>query len=256
MIRTQFVPLSIARSTLPAAGLALVLLGCGGDSTVDFEGPDFADDASDLGERDNAPTTAPPPDELDKGDPGDPFLAQLDHVLVFPSSHGFEIVGFDRGEQVVGRIAADWFDPFIIINQTYPRQCDPALENDVIAQSEGCADVFLVTARIGAGDPDQRWADVYQTLPSGTVAQRTQAMIVMAGDQPQPIIRENFHCAISIAAAGALCAAGSPTAPLGGAVICAAGLSEAVCNCREQAKKAFPDFDFDKVCRTKKSEQQ
>jgi hypothetical protein len=259
--RSHFNDLMKGFGVLSLATAALLLLGCGGDGTDrgsdgpkdsanDDTPPDTPDPPEDPGSGDAPPEdsdsggAAPNPDDIDNGDP---FLAQLERVWVGADGNGFMIAGYDANDVEIGRISVHTLDPDMMrVTHRYPRPC----LNDDPAYAEDCADVSLITVSF-AGESDEHWAEVHRTLPAGILDQRMQAMHVMARNQPSEF-GEHLGCALTVAASASLCLIGSPTYPLGGAAVCAGSIYGAVCNCKDQFKKAFPDFDFDKICKTKK----
>jgi hypothetical protein len=236
-----------AMATAPAViALTAVLFGCGGDSSdgnVANESPVFSDGAEDPGEdpgeRDDAPTTPPPPDDVDNGDP---FLRQLDHVWVDETGPGYEIVGYDTSDNEIGRVSVHSLGPdeLRITQRYYSRSCvDPAIPDD-------CADIVVVTVNFAS--LDEPWQEVYLTISGVVALQRLQAMEIMAREQPQAR-GEGVACALTIAGSAAACGLGVASgSPVLGAGVCGAAVHRAVCGCKHYAKKALPDFDFDGVC--------
>jgi hypothetical protein len=173
------------------------------------------------------------PDEVDVGDP---FLAALDHVSAGTTGAGFAIAGYDANDIEIGRMSVYPSGPETLrITHRYPRPC--VLENpgEDIDATEDCADFWDITVSL-AGEPDDHWHDVYQTLPANVLLQRMQAMEIMV----------NPGCVFGILAPAPACFA--VAVPWVGAVTCPASVNTAVCACKKQAKKLFPELDFEEIC--------
>lgn len=154
---------------------------------------------------------------------------------------GYVIEGYDADDVEIGRISVYSTGPDSLrMTHEYARPCSAD------EPSKDCVDVFDVA--IGFADPpDEHWHNAHQTLPDNLVMQRMQAMMIKAGELPQPFIGKHLKCALTIAGSVAACLGTSPSIGPGVAV-CGAGTLASVCACKAQIEKLFPALDIDKVC--------
>jgi hypothetical protein len=222
------------KPVLLTAAVSLFAPACTSDESVDGSGDALAE---------TDPIAAhEQPDDIDVGDP---FLAALDHVWAGPAGAGFAIAGYDANDVEIGRISVYPMGPEVLrMTHRYPRPCVIENSGEVVDAIEDCADFWDVTVSL-AGEPEDHWHDVYQTLPANMLLQRMQAMEIMVTNQPQAL-GENLGCVFGILAPAPACLA--VVAPWAEAITCPASVYAAVCACKKQAKKLFPELDFEENC--------